>query len=625
MVSAEEAREFPTAFRDVTLPGLAEDEVGEMAGSMLNQDAVPADLAVRLTTMTGGVPAMVEEVMTHWVNAGAIAYRDGAWHLEGVQSAQDLPSGLLDLMAARAAGLSAEARSVAQVAAAIGLEFSLPVLAEATGQDAGSLFPLLLEMVGRGIVEGTDGVSYRFGQPPMRRALHEQLPESGRPALHSRIARALEKFGTGSLEDVSGIASHHLEGEDREAAVRWALEAGRQALDLMAVGDAEKLLERGFALAMAEKAPEPLQLAYREQMGHLCRLTARLDAARQHYEAGLELARKLGDKAALAVCTVALARAHQMRGENKEALARLDEAMPACRAAGDAASEARCQLSLSRIAYFEGRSQDAIAHARSALDVAGGAGALPLVANAQNFLGFLLTHVEPRKEVDGLALLEQSVDLAKRLGDRYQMNESTLNLGNVQLTLGDYPGARESFEACLRYCQEMGATAEEIFALVSLSQVLVEMGRSADALSYAESAASLARGQGRKFPLAFAMAMEAQARLILGDLVKARTLVDDALRLAREIKNRYVELLILGSQAEIQTFLGDWEGAQETIKAARDLMAATGNNEPELKLAILNGYLSAMLFGNDLELRESLGVAQRKHSQGLAARAFAYL
>lgn len=625
VLSAETGCEFPTAFRELSLTGLSAAEVGDMAASMLNQEAFPEDLADRLHAMTGGVPAMVEEVVGHWVNTGAIVYHDRAWHLGGARTAGELPRGLVEIMAARAAALPEPALRVVSMAAAIGLEFRLPVLAAIMGLAPDDLFPVLLQLVGLGILEPVEGGSFRFRQPAMQRALQERIPGTERPALHTAIAGALERLGDGSLEAVSAIARHHLAGTDPDAAIRWALEAGKQALELVAVGDAERLLEEGFARAMAQEAPEAIQLEYRLAMGHLSRLAGRVDAARQHYEVGLELARKLAARGAEATCLVSLARVHQMKHENQESRRWLAEAMPACQAAGDDAGEARCLLSLARISHFEGKSVEAIDLARKALDVASRAGVLPLIANAQCFLGFLLTHVEPRREVEGLELLEASVELSRRLGDRYQMNESTLNMGNVQLALGDYPGARESFEACLRYCQDMGATSEEIFALVSLSQVLVEMGRAADALLYAQSAENLARQQGRKFPLAFALAMEAQAHLLLGDLVLARTLVQDALKLAREIQNRYVELLILGSQAEIQTYLGEWEAALDTVATARELMAATGNNEPALKLAILDGYLGALLYGNDRPLRDALEEARRKRSQGQAALALGYL
>ncbi len=625
VLSAENVREFPSTFRELRLSGLSQAEVGGMAASMLNQDGFPDEYAARLLTLTGGVPALIEEVLAHWVATGAVVYRDRAWRLEGAATAADLPRGLVDLMSARAAALPDDVRQVARVAAAMGLDFRLPALAGASGLAPDALFPVLLGLVGRGILEGAEGGSYRFLQPPMQRALYEQIPQAGRPPLHTAIALALEAHASGTLEDVSAIARHHLAGQDSPAAIKWALEAGKQALDLVAAGDAERLLQDGFARAMSHDAPEAVQLEYRCVMGHLSRLSGHLDTAREHYEVGLDLALELGDKASRAGCLVALARVHQMKGENQEALRWLSDAMPACREAGDAPGEARCLLSLARIAHFRGKSAEAIEHARAALDVAGNASVLPLIANAQCFLGLLLTHVEPRKEVEGLELLEKSVDLSKRLGDRYQMNEATLNMGNVQLTLGDYPGARDSFEACLRYCQDMGATSEEIFALVSLSQVLVEMGRSVDALSYAESATNLARSQGRKFPLAFALAMEAQAHLLLGDLTKARGLVDDALKLAREIANLYVELLILCSQAEIQTFMGEWEEALATIKAAHELMAATGNNEPATKLAILDGYLNALLYGGDGALRDALDEARHKRAQGLAALALALL
>ncbi|MBM3270762.1 MAG: AAA family ATPase, partial [Candidatus Sericytochromatia bacterium] len=625
ILTSGQSEEFGTPFREVALAGLPRDATAAVAASLLGGAPVPEPVAARLQALTGGTPGLLEAVVGHWARSGVAVWEAGAWRVRPDRADADLPDDLRDLALARTRGLDEAALEVAAAAAVCGQEFALEILAAALGESPDRLFPRMLDLAGAGIVEAVVGGSFRFLQGATWQALYDRVPVDRRRELHTAAARALEAGGGDDLPLLAAIARHHLAGTDEAAAIQAALAAGTQALGLLAVHDAQHLLGSGFARAMANGAPPRLELRYRQAMGDLCRLTARLDAAREHYDAGMQLARSLDDQAATATCAVALARVHQMRHENAEARARFGEAIPACRAAGDAAGLARCLLSLARIAHFEGDSTGAVAHAREALAVAEEGGVLPLVANARCFLGLLLTTVEPRKEVDGLALLEQSADLARKLGDRYQLNESTLNLGNVQLALGDFPGARASFESCVRYCQEMGAASEEVFALVSLAQVLVEMGRAAEALPHAEAASHLARSQGRKFPLAFALAMEAHSRLFLGELGRARTQIEDALEIARAISNRYVELLILGSRAEIQTWLGDWEGARATLAAARDLMVATANTEPELKLAILDGYLGALLLESEEPLRKALDVALRKHSQGLAARAMGYL
>jgi DNA-binding CsgD family transcriptional regulator/tetratricopeptide (TPR) repeat protein len=245
----------------------------------------PADTAALAAAISGTVlPATV---------TGAIFARsDGIpLHVEEflatVGAAAALPDTLADAVLARAASLSAPARSLAGTASVIGRSFDVDLLTAITGEPADAIDAGLRELAERFFVQPhPDGFSYDFRHALIRDALHADLPPLRRRELHARAAEAALAAGLSDAFVSDQYERAHLPAEAHRCAVtaaagavrmsahREAVELYRRALrtapaDLPAAGHATLLTSLGAELAAVDEnndAEETLLRAYRMRL-----------------------------------------------------------------------------------------------------------------------------------------------------------------------------------------------------------------------------------------------------------------------------------------------------------------------------------------------------------------------
>jgi DNA-binding SARP family transcriptional activator len=183
--------------------------------------------AARLHRETEGNPLFIVEA----VRAGEVSAR--------VQS----------VIAARLARLSPPACEVVGVAAAIGREFTLDVLAAASELDEDALVGGLDELWQRRIVRDRGAAGYDFSHDRIRQVAYAALGPARRQRLHARIAAALERVHAASPGPVSArIAAHHERAGAVAPAITWYRRAAEAAQLLHASARSLELLERALAL-----------------------------------------------------------------------------------------------------------------------------------------------------------------------------------------------------------------------------------------------------------------------------------------------------------------------------------------------------------------------------------------
>jgi DNA-binding NarL/FixJ family response regulator len=111
-------------------------------------------------------------------------------------SATAVPGGLLDGVRKRVAALPEQARELLRTAAVLGQEFQLADVAALLAVPAAQLTEPLLAAINAGLV-ADDGNAIRFRHDLLRQAIYEDLPPSGRRALHRAIADHLLASGRG--------------------------------------------------------------------------------------------------------------------------------------------------------------------------------------------------------------------------------------------------------------------------------------------------------------------------------------------------------------------------------------------------------------------------------------------
>jgi tetratricopeptide (TPR) repeat protein len=165
-----------------------------------------------------------------------------------------IPATLQDSLAARLDRL-APVKEIAQIGAAIGREFSYPLLRAVAGRDEPALRAALAQLEEAELL-------FRSGAPPDARytfkhalvqdTAYETLLKSRRQILHRQIADVLRgEFAAAAAAEPEFIAHHLTQAGLDEPAIEWWGKAGDQALRRSAFKEAAAHL--GKAIALADK------------------------------------------------------------------------------------------------------------------------------------------------------------------------------------------------------------------------------------------------------------------------------------------------------------------------------------------------------------------------------------
>ncbi|HEU5333559.1 MAG TPA: AAA family ATPase [Actinocrinis sp.] len=141
-----------------------------------------------------------------------------------------VPSGLLDGVRRRVTATSQQCRELVRTAAVIGPEHRLGDVAELIGVPAARLTDPLAEAITAGLL-ADDGSVVRFRHELLRLAVYEDLPPSGRRALHLAIAEHLLARGRGYAAAAPHVLATAEPGDP--AAVDVLRKAAHEVLDSM--------------------------------------------------------------------------------------------------------------------------------------------------------------------------------------------------------------------------------------------------------------------------------------------------------------------------------------------------------------------------------------------------------
>ena len=222
---------------EVTLAPLDADQTATLAGSVTGRVPTGADAAL-MHDATGGFPLFVVEAARTAVTEG----RSG--------TATDWS----DILRRRLLQTSPAARETAGLAAALGRDFSLSLLVEASDLDADTVVVAVDELWRHRIVrEFQDG--YDFSHDLLRDAAYALVSPPRRWLLHRRLAQALELMQAGGSDAVAAqLAEQYRLAGNRERALVYYLRAADATASVFAHAEALSLLDS--ARALLETVPE---------------------------------------------------------------------------------------------------------------------------------------------------------------------------------------------------------------------------------------------------------------------------------------------------------------------------------------------------------------------------------
>jgi len=236
----------------LTLGRLTRSNVQSMVARVTGGRPLPAEVTEEIVVKTDGNPLFVEELTKTVLEAGILVEDAEGYRLNGPLPPLAIPATLRDSLMARLDRL-ATVKEIGQIGAAIGREFSYPLLRALVERDETALKDALAQLEDAELV-------FRRGDPPeaiytfkhvlVQEAAYENLLKSRRQVLHLRIAETLrDRFQTTAEAQPEVVAHHFTQAGLSEPAIEWWVKAGDRALDRSTNNEAIAHLEKAISLA----------------------------------------------------------------------------------------------------------------------------------------------------------------------------------------------------------------------------------------------------------------------------------------------------------------------------------------------------------------------------------------
>jgi len=231
------------------------------AGHALDEAAL--ELARAVHRETDGNPFFVTELLRHLSETGAIhPDATGRWVAQGSLEQIALPDSIREVIGARIGRLGLEADRVLAIAAVIGRDFDLELLATATKTSQDELLDILDHAMNASLVrEFTDGPGrYSFAHALIQHAMYQALGSTRQARTHRVVAEALEELcGDRPATRIGELARHwgNASPSDVAKALDYARQAGDAALRALAPDDALRYYAQAVELIDQAEIPDP--------------------------------------------------------------------------------------------------------------------------------------------------------------------------------------------------------------------------------------------------------------------------------------------------------------------------------------------------------------------------------
>lgn len=197
-----------------------------------------------------------------------------------------------------------------------------------------------------------------------------------------------------------------------------------------------------------------------------------------------------------------------------------------------------------------------------------------LIPRTYNQLG--LTAWYEGRLADATQLFTETGRASERVGNERYRGAALGNMGLVQMDLGDFRGARASFQTHIEVAQDVGDTVGHANALTNLGMADVRRGRPSAGIQILEEALRRHRSLGTQDGEQNTLAQISSAYAAMGDLGRAHAYYDSAQAVVRALGWTAEEAVNLRVLAELYASIGDTRRALTLYAEAHALNEELG-------------------------------------------------
>jgi predicted ATPase/KaiC/GvpD/RAD55 family RecA-like ATPase len=285
--------------RSVSLKRMSPEDTSEIIRQILEQDDIAPEFCRLVYDKTRGNPFFVEEVTESLKEEGVIYKEENRWKIKEV-SEIEFPETVKNVLKSRFARLDKECQNVLTLASFVGNDFTMEAMCAVTGIEESKLLELMDELFKTGLIKerviGGEGVC-SFADILVRDVVYEEVSPLNRKKLHGVVGRALEKVYAKKIDEHSGeLASHFLEGGDKDKALDYFLKAGEKARKVYANTEEASYLKSALKLLEEKEGELQEKAIVLERLGDVEKLVGKYDDCVKHWNEALPLWTKLQKK-----------------------------------------------------------------------------------------------------------------------------------------------------------------------------------------------------------------------------------------------------------------------------------------------------------------------------------------
>ncbi|MBD2537007.1 serine/threonine-protein kinase PknK, partial [Nostoc flagelliforme FACHB-838] len=316
-ITLEDLRKAGTTINQLTLEPLGLEAVAQLIADTLHSDtAWVQPLAELIINKTDGNPFFVNEFLktlyAEYLLSFGFASRTWQWDIAQIH-ARDITDNVVELMIGKLKQLPQSTQNLLSLAACVGTNFSLSILATICEKSPDELYPELIEAVHAGVILPTSELDaqlliqdYKFLHDRIQQAASTLIDENQKQILHLQIGRNLwQQAGETLSENIFEIVDHlnlsielMIEPVEREAIAQLNLMAARKAKAATAFSAALRYLTTGIELFRSEswQGQYDLTLALHSEATEVAYLCGNFDEMEKWATVVLQQAKTILDK-----------------------------------------------------------------------------------------------------------------------------------------------------------------------------------------------------------------------------------------------------------------------------------------------------------------------------------------
>ncbi len=213
-------------FIEIKLTNLNQTSISKMVQKIIG-GRLQEDFAQKIVKESQGNALFIVEALRMLSERKGLVQENNEWRLAIGEFG--IPSKVKDIILRRLAMLNYGQRRVLDAASVIGEKFDLDLLSTVLELDNFKVLETLNVIAKSTALIYPDGNSYRFDHDRSRKTLYEELSSPLKRGYHAKIAEKLEKAKSDALP-FGDLAYHYAQAGNKEKAIKYSLEAGKDAL-----------------------------------------------------------------------------------------------------------------------------------------------------------------------------------------------------------------------------------------------------------------------------------------------------------------------------------------------------------------------------------------------------------